>query len=169
MDKKLVSDVKYERALAYAAVKHAGQWRIGGDPYITHPVAVADFLRGQGYGLDYQIAGLFHDLLEDTDASEEAICVLGGLRVLKAVKTLTKYPGYQMEEYVAGIRADEMAFAVKAADRLHNLRTAYVTSEAFRRKYIQETKRWFLDFSPEIAAEVSKLERTLKSPLIEYR
>lgn len=166
MEKMSVSEEKYEKALAYATAMHAGQMRIGGEPYITHPVAVAELLKEQGYGLDYQIAGLFHDLLEDTDATEEAISELGSPRILKTVKILTKYRGYRMAEYVAAIRKDEMAFAVKSADRLHNLRTAYVTSEAFRRKYIQETKDWYLDFSPEIAAETEKLERTLQMSLV---
>ena len=80
--------------------------------------------------MDYQLTALFHDLLEDTDATEEEIFDLGGARVLEAVRLLTKQEGYVMAEYVAGIRTNPIAFVVKAADRLHNLRTAFCTDEA---------------------------------------
>ena len=158
---------RYDKALAFATEKHAGQFRIGGAPYITHPMAVAELLRQQGYGTDYQIAGLFHDLLEDTDATEQEIGALGGHQVLRAVRLLTKHKGYRMEEYIAGIKSDPMARAVKAADRLHNLRCAVDTDEDFKRRYILESVDWFLDFSPEIPEAVKALVRTLDTPLSE--
>ena len=153
---------QYQRAYEYAAKKHAGQYRIGGKPYMTHPEAVAAALRAQGYDVDYQITGLFHDLLEDTDASETEIEALGGREVLEAVRLLTKRPGYVMADYIAGIKKNPMARAVKAADRLHNLKSASVCSEKFKRKYIKESTEWYLDFSPEIGAAVRELEETLK-------
>lgn len=148
-------------ALTFAREKHKGQYRIGGDEYITHPLAVSEMLREQGFGVDYQIAGLFHDLLEDTDASEQEIEALGGPEVLKAVKLLTKEPGYIMADYIAHIRENEIAFAVKAADRLHNLRSALAADEAFRRKYILETTQWFMDFSSQIPEALEALRRSL--------
>ncbi|MBQ6868770.1 MAG: HD domain-containing protein, partial [Clostridia bacterium] len=72
---------KYENALAFATVKHEGQTRKEGIPYITHPVAVAQMLAQQGYDEEYQLAGLFHDLLEDTDANEAEIIALAGENV----------------------------------------------------------------------------------------
>ena len=152
---------RYEAALQFAAEKHLGQTRKGGQPYITHPIAVAEILRDWGHGEETQIAGLFHDLLEDTDASEEDILRLGGEKVLRAVKLVTKTPGYVMAEYMAGIRADEMALLVKAADRLHNLRCAPEASEEFRRKYIAESRQWYMDLCPEIPGAVEALEKTL--------
>lgn len=152
---------RYAAAYEYAARKHEGQYRIGGEPYITHPVAVAEILRGWGYDEEHQIAALFHDLLEDTDASEQEIEEIGGKDVLRAVKLLTKQKGYIMSEYVAGIRSDPMAFAVKAADRLHNLQSAFSADEIFRRRYIAETIEWYMDFSPEIPDAVKKLSETL--------
>lgn len=155
---------RFKKALEYAAAKHKGQYRKGGEAYITHPEAVARILRDKGFDEDYQIAGLFHDLLEDTDASEEEIEDLGGPEVLEAVKLLTKQKGYVMADYIHGIKANPMAAAVKAADRLHNLQSAVIADEAFKRKYILESINWYLDFSPEIPAAVKKLADTLKSP-----
>ena len=151
----------YEKALEFATEKHSGQLRIGGIPYISHPVAVAEILGDKGYGTEYQIAALFHDLLEDTDATEAEILALSNERVLEAVKLLTKEKGYDMAEYIRGIKENPLATAVKAADRLHNLRCAVVTSESFKKKYIKESKKWYLDFDPEIAIAVKALEDTL--------
>ena len=66
-----------------------------------------------------------------------------------------------MADYIAGIKENPMAKAVKAADRLHNLRCAVVTDERFRRRYIQESMEWYLDFSPEIPKAVKDLAATL--------
>ena len=158
---------RYEKALSFATQKHKGQYRVGGAEYITHPMAVAEIVREKGKNIDCQIAALFHDLLEDTDATESEILKFGNEEILKAVKLLTKQKGYDMAEYVAGIRQNEMAFAVKAADRLHNLRCALVTDTEFKRKYIFETVDWYLDFSPEIPKAVKALAQSLDTPLAE--
>ena len=163
----MTDESKYEAALRFAKLKHSGQFRKNGEPYVTHPIAVAEMLKEKGYGTDYLITGLFHDLLEDTDAKEEEIEALGGKAVLKAVKLLTKQKGYVMEEYVSGIKSDPIAFAVKSADRLHNLQSAFVASEDFRRRYILETIDWYMDFSPEIPLAVRALAESLSSPMNE--
>lgn len=148
-------------AYEFAAKKHDGQYRICGAPYITHPAAVMEMLREEGYSEDYLITALFHDLLEDTDAEEEEILSYGGENVLEAVKILTKYEGYVMEEYVSSIKQNEIAYAVKAADRLHNLRSAFAADKSFRRKYISGTRKWYMDFSDEIPKAVEELEKSL--------
>lgn len=158
---------RYDNALKFAREKHNGQFRIGGDEYITHPMAVAEIVRKNGYGIDVQITALFHDLLEDTDATEDEILFYGNGEILNAVKLLTKKKGYKMEEYVEDIRRNETSFAVKAADRLHNLRCAVVADTDFKRKYILETVDWYLDFSPEIPKAVKALAESLDSPLTE--
>lgn len=152
---------RYFSALAYATAKHNGQTRKEGVPYITHPIAVAEILEKKGYGEDYIIAGLFHDLLEDTDATESEILELSNESVLCAVKLLTKQSGYNMREYIDGIKRNPIAFAVKAADRLHNLQCAPAASVEFRKKYIAESREWYLDFCPEIEQAVIALEKTI--------
>ena len=158
---------RYRAALDFATKKHDGQWRKGGAAYITHPVAVAEYLAQDGMDEDTQIAGLFHDLLEDTDATEAEILALGGPEVLEAVKAVTKQKGYVMADYMAGIKKNPMALAVKKADRLHNLRCAPQASEDFRRMYILETLDWYMDLSPEIRRAVRDLAETLSHPITE--
>ncbi|MEG0771218.1 MAG: HD domain-containing protein [Clostridia bacterium] len=157
----------FKKALEYATEKHFGQIRKGGSPYISHPIAVANTLCKKGFGVNYQIAALFHDLLEDTDATEFEILALSNTDVLKAVKVLTKTPGYKMEEYIRNIKANKIAFEVKAADRLNNLQSAICTDTDFKRKYILETVDWYLDFSPEIRVALKELAHTLMHPITE--
>ena len=119
-EKQIVYDqALYEKAYEFAKEKHGTQKRIGGAPYITHPVAVADILKKEGYDIEYQIVALFHDLLEDTNATEDEIRSIAGEEVLQAVKLLTKEKGYDMQTYVTRIRQNPIAYAVKGADRLH--------------------------------------------------
>ena len=110
---------------------------------------------------------LMHDLIEDTDATEEEILKYGSEEILEAVILLTKKKGYVMAEYVDAIKKNPVAFAVKAADRLHNLNCAIVTDEEFKRKYILETVDWYLDFSVDIRKSVKRLAESLKTPMAE--
>lgn len=154
---------KIEKAKEYATRMHAGQPRKNGvTPYIVHPLAVAKILYNRGYGDDYIITALFHDLLEDTAATESDIEQIGGKNVLQAVKLLTKTPNYVMKDYVEAIKQSPIAYAVKGADRLNNIESAGNTPDDFKRRYIEETKQWYLDFMPEMRAAVCELEKTLK-------
>lgn len=157
----------YEKALAFATRKHEGQYRIGGLAFITHPVAVAAIVREKGGDDDAVVTALFHDLLEDTDATEEEILRFGNEKILRSVKLLTKRENTAMKDYVEGIRRDGTAFLVKGADRLHNLRSAVCADEDFKRRYVYETAEWYLDFLPEIPAAVKDLARTLGAPPID--
>ena len=154
-------------ALRFAKAKHKGQKRIGGRDYITHPIAVLKIVKSQGLDESYQITALFHDLLEDTDATEEEILKYGSPEILEAVKLLTKEKDYDMAEYINSIKQNPIAFAVKAADRLHNLQCAIVTDEEFKRKYILETVDWYMDFSPDIRKAVKILAQSLEVPMTE--
>jgi (p)ppGpp synthase/HD superfamily hydrolase len=158
---------KVRRAIEFATLKHKGQKRIGGDDYITHPIAVYEIVKKQGYDEDFQITALFHDLLEDTNATEDEIFEYGNQNVLTAVKLLTKEKGYDMQKYIEGIKSNQIAFVVKSADRLHNLQSALVTDVEFKRKYILETVDWYLDFSEEIKKAVKKLTESLDTPITE--
>ena len=124
---------KVKRAIEFATQKHKGQKRIGGNDYISHPIAVYEMVKKQGYDEDFQITALFHDLLEDTNATEEEILFYGSQNVLTAVKLLTKEKGYDIQEYVKAIKNNKIAFVVKGADRVHYLECAIETDVEFKR------------------------------------
>ncbi len=138
--------------------KHEGQLRKHGEPYYTHPESVSLILKEKGFPIDYQVAGLFHDLIEDTDATYEELLELSNEDVVEAVRLVTKEKGYKMSEYVQRIRNNEMAKMLKLADRMHNLSQTHLASDSFRIKYIKETKKWYLDLAKGTVFERDILE-----------
>jgi len=131
--------------------KHGKQTRKDGELYCEHPVEVSKILTYKGYVSDnYFLTGLFHDLLEDTDTTEDEILNYGGELVLEAVKLLTKTKNYNMNDYINGIKNNEIAKIVKLADRLHNLQCLIRLDDQFREfreKYIKETEEYYLDLA----------------------
>ncbi len=128
---------RYDAALALAAVAHRAQLRKGSDvPYIAHAVAVSLILLRHGYGEDLCIAGLLHDVVEDTDVSAEAIAAQFGddvARLVAAVSETKRADGIELpwEErkreglaHLALGGAD--VAALKAADAIHNARTTSI-------------------------------------------
>ncbi len=136
-----------EKCIDFIKEKHEGQKRKQGTPYYTHPMAVCNMLKEKGFGENYQVTGLFHDLLEDTNCTEQEILELSNEQVLEAVKLLTKTKGYIMCEYIGNISKNDIAKIVKLADRIHNLSEAEETSQEFQKKYIKETEEWFIELS----------------------
>lgn len=136
-----------EKAIEFMKKKHGNQKRKQGTPYYTHPLAVAKLLKEKGFSIEYQIAGLFHDLIEDTDATYEEIVALSNADVAEAVRLVSKTKGYVMSEYVGNIKANEMARMVKLADRIHNLSESPNASHKFQAKYIKETKEWYVELA----------------------
>lgn len=133
-----------EKAIEFMKQKHGNQKRKQGTPYYTHPLAVAKLLKDKGFPEEYQLAGLFHDLIEDTDATYEEIIAFSNEDVAEAVRLLSKTKGYVMSEYIGNIKANEMARMVKLADRIHNLSESPNASRKFQAKYIEETQAWYI-------------------------
>ena len=131
----------------YVKNKHEGQKRKQGTPYYLHPFEVQQILQKKGYSEEYQVAGLCHDLLEDTNATQQEILDLTNEEVLEAVKLVTKEDGYKMQQYINRISENPMAKAVKLADRLHNLQEALLASREFQVKYKRETEEWYLNLA----------------------
>lgn len=149
-----------EDALMYATKKHTGQKRKNGSEYIFHPIAVCKKLKEKGYPIEYQIAGLFHDLLEDTDATEEEILLYSNEEVLEAVKLLTKTPNTKSKEYIKKILENPIAKAVKNEDRIHNLQEATNGDENFINRYLKNTEEYYYGkFSDELDETYSKLKK----------
>lgn len=148
-------------AILYSVKKHKNQKRVGGDPYITHPISVALILESKGFSQDYLVAAIFHDLLEDTNATEEEILMISSAEILQAVKLVTKETGYNMPNYMMRIRNNKMAHMVKLADRLDNLRGAILTNKSFQKRYAEETKQYYLDLAKDTVFE-DEIKQALK-------
>ena len=118
--KTMNKEEKLTKAIIFATIKHANQKRKDGTPYIYHPLAVAELLKKYGYDVDYQIAAVLHDVLEDTDTTEDEVKEFG-MPVYEAVKLVTRPDGMDEAEYVRRILENPMAAAVKNADKIHNL------------------------------------------------
>jgi len=142
------------KALQFAYCLHEGQMRKSGDPYIAHPIAVADILHDLGGGDAVIAAGFLHDVVEDTDISSEEIEQRFGSEVRHLVEGVTKLSKFNFssktEEQAENFRRMFLAMAqdirvimVKLADRLHNMRTLQHMSEAKQRQKAQETRDIF--------------------------
>lgn len=117
---------KYNKVLEFVKKKHAGQIRRSGEPVVNHPIGVAEILRKSGYGEDYQIVGLCHDLLEDTDTTiEELRELIGDEAIIQGIISLTKTDEMSLEESINNAAADPYGRVIKGADRLQNAMTTY--------------------------------------------
>ena len=129
-----------DSALAYAVRMHDGQRRVSGEPYIIHPIAVANILLDIGMDSATVAAALLHDCIEDTQATSDEITRLFGAEVCTLVTAVTKLEKMvfksKEEEQAENFRRMFFAMAkdirvilVKLADRLHNMRTIDVLSQ----------------------------------------
>ncbi len=129
---------------------HEGQFRRSGEPYITHPVAVATIVAELGLDAQTVAAALLHDAVEDTGLTLELIEQLFGEGVARVVDGVTKLDRLQFDskeaQQAATIRKMLVAMAddwrvllIKLADRLHNMRTVAVMPEWKQRRTAQET------------------------------
>ena len=135
--------------LAYEA--HNGQFRASGEPYIIHPIAVADLLREIGASASVISAGLLHDVVEDTGIKLSTIEKNFGLEVKVLVEGVTKLGGIHFnnrtEAQAENLRKMFLAMAsdirvvlVKLADRLHNMRTIEWLNEERKQRIARETR-----------------------------
>ncbi|MEQ1929761.1 MAG: bifunctional (p)ppGpp synthetase/guanosine-3',5'-bis(diphosphate) 3'-pyrophosphohydrolase [Parvularculaceae bacterium] len=151
------------RAYVFAMKAHGGQLRKSGDPYFTHPLAVAEILTGVRADPATVATALLHDVVEDTDVSLDDIRRLFGEEIARLVDGVTKLsqfelgriPGTsegaaeltkhevqfeQFRKFVVSIASDVRVLLVKLADRLHNMRTLHFFDNAEKRERIaQET------------------------------
>ncbi len=138
------------RAAETATVAHAGQLRRSGEPYITHPIAVAGIVADLGLDAMTVAAALLHDAVEDTGVTTEVIDRDFGPAVALIVDGVTKLDRLQFDskeaQQAATVRKMLVAMAndwrvliIKLADRLHNMRTLAVMPEWKQRRSAQET------------------------------
>lgn len=139
-----------QKAYVYAATAHAGQTRLSGEPYLSHPLAVADTLAEMGFDESTVVAGLLHDTVEDTKATLEELDENFGEDVADIVDGVTKIsmiPFENKEEaqaenirkMILAMSHDMRVLMVKLADRLHNMRTLDFQKAHKQKGIAQET------------------------------
>ena len=158
-----------QRAYEYADEKHKNQLRKSGEPYIIHPLAVAEIVAEIGLDTDAITAALLHDCLEDTDASFEEISRMFGETVANLVEGVTKLTRVQYstmeEQQMENLRKMFMAMSkdirvilIKIADRLHNTRTLQYQTPAKQISKSMETMEVYAPLANRLGMQKIKWE-----------
>jgi GTP diphosphokinase / guanosine-3',5'-bis(diphosphate) 3'-diphosphatase len=165
------------RAYVFSAFEHKGQVRHSGEPYLVHPLEVADVLADMKLDVVAIAAGLLHDIVEDTQTPIERIKELFGADVAHVVEGVTKLgaiPFSSSEERQAenfrkmllAMVDDIRVILVKLADRLHNMRTLHHLPEERRVKIAQETRDIYAPIANRLG--MSKIKNELEELAFKY-
>lgn len=157
------------KAYAYAAAAHAGQVRLSGEPYLSHPLAVAEVLAELGFDAHSVAAGLLHDTVEDTKVTLEEVDAEFGEQVADIVDGVTKISmmtfDSKEEQQAENIRKMILAMShdirvpiVKLADRVHNMRTLDFQKAHKRQRIAQETMDIYVPLANRLGLHRLKLE-----------
>ena len=157
------------RAYVFSAFEHKGQVRHSGEPYLVHPLEVADQLADMKLDVVAIAAGLLHDIVEDTQTPIGRIGELFGADVAHVVEGVTKLgaiPFSSSEERQAenfrkmllAMVDDIRVILVKLADRLHNMRTLHHLPEERRVKIAQETRDIYAPIANRLGMSKIKIE-----------
>jgi GTP diphosphokinase / guanosine-3',5'-bis(diphosphate) 3'-diphosphatase len=152
---------RVEAAYRYSEKAHAGQTRASGEPYISHPLAVASILSDWRFDADGLIAALLHDVIEDTPVAKTEIASHFGEVVAHLVDGVSKLDQVRLassedrqaeslRKMFAAMDSDVRVMLIKLADRLHNMRTLDFLPLEKRKRVSQET----LDIYAAIAARL---------------
>ena len=156
-----------EKAFLAAEKAHSTQFRKSGEPYITHPLAVAKILADLGIGATTIAAALLHDTVEDTDYTldfvkrdfgQEVAMLVDGVTKLDKLKFGDNTQAETVRKMVVAMSKDIRVLVIKLADRLHNARTwKFVPEESAKRK-AQETLEIYAPLAHRLGISTIKLE-----------
>ena len=162
---------RIKEAYDFIMLMHNGQFRKSGEPYYHHLIEVAYILASLQCGPNTIIAGLLHDVVEDTDVSIDEIKRRWGEEVSKIVDALTKIQRLKLskitsEEFEAedhrkifiGMAKDIRVIIIKLADRLHNLRTLGALSPERQHAIAKETMEVFIPIAERLGLDIIKGE-----------
>ncbi len=160
---------KIEQAYITAKNAHEGQTRTSGEPYITHPVAVATILAQMHLDCDAIRAALLHDVVEDTPITEDKIEQLFGETVTRLVIGVTKLDKLQFRDHkeaqaenfrkmIMAMTNDIRVILIKLADRTHNMRTIGALRPDKRRRIAKETLEIFAPIANRLGINTIKNE-----------
>ena len=158
-----------KKAYLFAKESHKGQFRLSKEPYITHPISVALILIDFGMDNNSVVAGLLHDVVEDTTVSKSKIASNFGQDIALLVDGVTKLGNVPLttrkKRQVENIRKmllamskDARVIIIKLADRLHNMRTAMGWPEQKRRNKSLETMEIYAPIAQRLGMRLIKEE-----------
>src|SRR6188768_911102 len=165
------------RAYVFSAYEHKGQVRRSGEPYLVHPLEVADVLADLRLDVVAIAAGLLHDIVEDTPNTIDKVRDLFGEQVAHVVEGVTKLSSLQFassEERQAetfrkmflAMVDDIRVILVKLADRLHNMRTLHYLPEDRRTRIAEETRDIYAPIANRLG--MSKIKNELEELAFRY-
>jgi len=148
-------DESIRKAIEFIEEKHAGQYRKSGEPYVVHPIEVAITLAELGMDKSTIIAGLMHDVLEDTETTYEEIKQKFGKEVADLVEGVTKLSKIHFKDIqtqkaenyrklILAFSKDLRVIFIKLADRLHNMKTLQCFSREKQVRIAKETLEIYL-------------------------
>ena len=156
-----------EKAFSIAEQAHSSQLRKSGEPYISHPVAVAQILADLGIGATTIAAALLHDTVEDTpysieklrsDFGEEVSMLVDGVTKLDRIKFGDSAQAETVRKMIVAMSKDIRVLVIKLADRLHNARTWKYVSEQSAKRKAQETLEIYAPLAHRLGISTLKLE-----------
>jgi GTP pyrophosphokinase len=139
-----------QKAYVFSAAKHSGQVRLSGEPYLSHPLEVANYLAKMSLDASTIASGLLHDTMEDTEVSKQELQEHFGEEVAEIVDGVTKIgqvtfdskeeaKAENIRKMILAMARDIRVILVKLADRLHNVSTLGSQETTKRRLIAQET------------------------------
>ena len=164
-----VDVTRVRAAFEYAHAHHGPQLRKSGEPYIIHPIAVAEIINELGMDADSIVAAMLHDCIEDTDSTHDEVARLFGETVAELVEGVTKLTRMQYtskeDEQMENLRKMFMAMSkdvrvilIKLCDRLHNMRTLEYQSERKQKEKSLETMEIYAPIAHRLGMQRIKWE-----------
>lgn len=166
----MITNENIEKSIEFATQCHKGQKRLGGEPYITHPVAVAELLQNTFKDATDELlqVAILHDVIEDTGATEQMLQELFGGVVAHNVMLVSKFyidGKCDYEQYLEGIKTSPIAIKVKLADRIHNIsKPLTLRGKEWNLKYIESSK----NILKQLGGYEPKLAKLLKKEIDDY-
>ena len=165
-----------EKAYSFALKAHEGQKRLNGKPYFSHVFGTAKTLAGLNMDVQTIAAGLLHDVLEDTQITEEELTEKFGEDIVFLIKGVTKlgtlkYYGYErhvesLKKFFIAMTNDLRVVVIKFADRLHNLKTLQFVREDKRRRIAIESIEVYASLANRLG--MGKLKGELEDLAFQY-
>ena len=170
---------KIKKAFLYADEMHEGQLRQSGEPYISHPIAVAEIVATLGLDTDSVCAAFLHDTVEDcpekTNISkvrelfgEDVALLVDGVTKIKSINITDKEETHieNIRKMLLAMSKDIRVIFIKLCDRMHNMRTLYVKKDEKRRTTALETMHIYAPLAHRLGMQ--KIKQELEHYALQY-